>query len=76
MVTGQTLLLGPFPKKTTVTAHLCGLGLTGACEQRITGSLVFGHVDTGGAHVVLKHRHTALLLYDPACGGRRDEREG
>lgn len=38
--------------------------------------MVFGHVDAGGAHVILEHRHTALLLHYPACGRPRNEREG
>lgn len=38
--------------------------------------MVFGHVDTGGAHAILEHRHTALLLHYPACGRPRNEWEG
>lgn len=38
--------------------------------------MVFGHVDTGGAHVVLEHCYTALLLHYHACGRRGDETEG
>lgn len=45
--------------------HLCCLGLAGVGEQRIAGSLVFGHVDTSVAHVILEHCYTALLLHDP-----------
>lgn len=38
--------------------------------------MVFGHVDTSGAHVVLEHCYTAVLLHYPACGRPGDETEG
>lgn len=50
---------------THMPTHLCSLGLAGVGEQGITGALVFGHVDAGGAHVILKHCDAALLLYYP-----------
>lgn len=68
MVAGEALLLGGLPQKTAVTTHLCSLGLAGVGKQRVTHSLVFGHVDAGVAHVILKHGHAALLLHNHACG--------